>query len=734
MNPWHLVYDGYDPAQERLREALTTLGNGFFATRGAWPEARASEVHYPGTYVAGCYDRRVSCVAGVAVENEDLVNLPNWLPVNFRAEGGEWFVPERGDVLDLRRDLDMRRGVLSRRMRVRDSQGRITEVADRRLVSMDDPHLAAMAMTITAENWSGRLEIRSELDGTVVNRGVARYRGLESRHLVPVASHAGDGRAELLCRTAGSRVEIALAARTCVPGAEYTPAEAQGRAGGVYTIEVEAGRRVELEKVVALYTSKDRAIAESAHAARTAIARAGRFEDLLAAHARAWDRLWRRSHVVVNDSETQRIVNLYLFHIHQTVSPHTAELDVGLPARGLHGEAYRGHVFWDELFVFPYLAPRFPEITCALLRYRWRRLPEARWAARSAGYAGAMFPWQSGSDGREETPLLHYNPRSGRWVPDNSRLQRHVGLAVARNVWEHYRATGDLSFLAGFGGTLLVEIARFFASLAVEENGRFEICGVMGPDEYHDAYPDRDEPGLDNNAYTNVMTAWLMRRVLEMISLVGPSGLSQEEIDRFARMSERMKVPFHDGVISQFDGYEKLEELDWDGYRERYGDIRRLDRILEAEGDSCNRYKASKQADVLMLFHLLSDEELAVLLGGLGYRWSAEAASRTVEYYLARTSHGSTLSAVVHASVLSRFRPGASAPFVVEALNSDIGDIQGGTTAEGIHLGAMAGAVLLCEPLGRRPLPEGLRPTDGPATGGDEERTFASSSRRDLRP
>src|SRR5690606_10079242 len=127
-------------------------------------------------------------------------------------------------------------------------------------------------------NWSGRLEIRSELDGTVVNRGVARYRGLESRHLVPVASHAGDGRAELLCRTAGSRVEIALAARTCVPGAEYTPAEAQGRAGGVYTIEVEAGRRVELEKVVALYTSKDRAIAESAHAARTAIARAGRFE------------------------------------------------------------------------------------------------------------------------------------------------------------------------------------------------------------------------------------------------------------------------------------------------------------------------------------------------------------------------------------------------------------------------------------------------------------------------
>ena len=198
-----------------------------------------------------------------------------------------------------------------------------------------------------------------------------------------------------------------------------------------------------------------------------------------------------------------------MFHLLQTVSEHTIDLDVGVPARGLHGEAYRGHIFWDELFVFPFLNLRFPELTRALLRYRVRRLPEARQAARAAGYRGAMYPWQSGSDGREETQRLHLNPRSGRWLPDNSHRQRHVNAAVAWNVWQYYQATGDLDFLAAYGAEMLLEIARFWASIATYNRAldRYEICGVMGPDEYHDGYPDRDEPGLDNNAYTNVMAA-----------------------------------------------------------------------------------------------------------------------------------------------------------------------------------------------------------------------------------
>jgi trehalose/maltose hydrolase-like predicted phosphorylase len=159
-----------------------------------------------------------------------------------------------------------------------------------------------------------------------------------------------------------------------------------------------------------------------------------------------------------------------------------------------------------------------------------------------------------------------------------------------------------------------------------------------------------------------------------------------------------MYVPFHgDGIISQFEGYEQLAELEWEDYRARYGNIQRLDLILEAEHDSANRYKLSKQADVLMLFYLFSSEELGALLTRLGYAFAYETIPRNVAYYDCRSSHGSTLSRVVHAWVLARSdRPRAMCYFA-EALQSDVGDIQQGTTAEGVHLGAMAGTVDLVQ-------------------------------------
>ena len=159
-----------------------------------------------------------------------------------------------------------------------------------------------------------------------------------------------------------------------------------------------------------------------------------------------------------------------------------------------------------------------------------------------------------------------------------------------------------------------------------------------------------------------------------------------------------MRLCFHgDGLISQFEGWERLEELDWDGYRRRHGDIHRLDRILEAEGDSTNRYKLCKQPDVLMLFYLLSAEELAGLLERLGYRYDAGTIPRNVAYYSTRTAHGSTLSRVVHSWVLARSDRPRSWALFKEALESDVADVQGGTTAEGIHLGAMAGTVDLVQ-------------------------------------
>jgi alpha,alpha-trehalase len=203
------------------------------------------------------------------------------------------------------------------------------------------------------------------------------------------------------------------------------------------------------------------------------------------------------------------------------------------------------------------------------------------------------------------------------------------------------------------------------------------------------------------------MVAWVLCRALEVLEMLPPPrraaladriGLSEAEIERWEDVSRRTFVPISaDGIISQFEGYEELEELDWDVYRERYGDIHRLDRILEAEGDTPNRYKASKQADVLMLFYLLSAERLAELFERLGYPFERETIPRNVEYYSRRTSHGSTLSRIVHSWVLARSDRRRSWELFREALESDVADVQGGTTSEGIHLGAMAGTVDLVQ-------------------------------------
>ncbi|MFG1694933.1 pyridoxamine 5'-phosphate oxidase family protein [Nonomuraea sp. NPDC049309] len=701
MSAWTLAYEGFDPEGEGLREALCTLGNGRFATRGATPDG---EPRTPGTYLAGCYDRIDSLVAGHSVTNEDMVNLPDWLPLWFATPGCDWFRPQAADLLLYRHELDMWHGVLLREVRWRDDEGRVTLVRQRRLVSMDDPYLAAQENTFTAENWSGPLRVRAALEGRVANEGVARYRDLRGDHLTCHETGSEDCLAWLTAVTRSSRIIVALAARIDAETAPpVRPVLARDHITSDHVLDLPEGEPVRLVKTVALTSSRDHACHDPRSSALRHVRRAPFFPELLARHTAAWRRLWSRAKVDVDGPELSRLVHVNIFHLLQTLSPHTADLDAGVPARGLHGEAYRGHVFWDELFVQPWLGLRFPEVSEGLLRYRWRRLPEARDAARQAGHDGAMFPWQSGSDGREETQTLHLNPNSGRWLPDHSRLQRHVGLAVAYNVWQHYLNTGAMP---PWCAEMLLEVTRFFASLATEVNGRYEIRGVMGPDEYHEFYPGAERPGLDNNAYTNVMTAWLMRRAQETTVICPDIVLRPGELARWEDVGGRLRVDFHDGVISQFTGYADLEELDW----ERYRGVRRLDRALEAEGDDVNRYKASKQADTLMLCYLLTPGELTGLLRHLGYEVDDGLIPRTIAYYLKRTSHGSTLSAVVHAWALARLDRERSWEFFIEALQSDLKDVQGGTTAEGIHLGAMGGTLDLLQRcyLGLEPRRDGL--------------------------
>jgi alpha,alpha-trehalase len=716
-NDFLLVYDGFDPSEEGLRAALTSMGNGYFCIRGAAEWEDASEVHYHGTYAHGVYDRETTILGGHPVPNEDLVNLPNCSPLQLRIEGEDQLRLANVELLAYRHAYDVRHALLTRELRFRDRAGRETSLRSRRFVSMGRMHLSSVAWELVAENWSGRVEVISAIDGRVVNRGVARYQQLEGRHLDPQGPriYAPDVIA-LKARTRESRIEVAAAARTRVYRGEETleanrtTHQMEDYIHQILAFDLQRGAPIRVEKMVALYTSRDRAINEPLANAGKSANRYPAFAEALEDHVHAWEELWEVCDVrMPREPRAQLLIRLNISHLLQTCSRLTSHHDAGVPARGLNGEAYRGHVFWDELFIYPFLNYRLPEITRGLLMYRYRRIGEARAAAKAAGFRGAMYPWQSGSDGDEQTQAVHLNPLSGKWEPDLSHNQRHVSAAIFYNVWHYYQITHDLDFLRDHGAEMMLEIARFWSSIAHfnADRDRWEIHGVMGPDEFHEKYPGATDGGLRNNAYTNVMVAWICEIAHSVLELLPASRrdvlrarmrLSDDEIHRWREMSRKMFVPFHaDGIISQFEGYEDLRELDWDGYRSRHSNVQRLDRILRAEGDDPDRYKLAKQADTVMLFFLFSQDELRGLFARLGYDYTDDTARRTIDYYDRRTSHGSTLSFVTHAAVLARIDPESSWQRFLAAAESDIKDIQGGTTREGIHLGVMAGTLDLVQ-------------------------------------
>ena len=717
MDGFELTYNGFDPASEGLREALTSTGNGYLCTRGTAEWEEADGVHYPGTYVHGGYNRETTILSGIPVLNEDLVNLPNWLVLQLRIESGDAIRIAEVELLEYHHEMDIRHAAVSRRLRFRDREGRETTLHSRRFVSMADAHHGGIEWTLIPENWSGRVEVVTAIDGRVSNTGVARYRQLEGRHLNPAGPRThGPEVIALKAETRQSNLYISQAARTRVfredqpLRVERQLCQMEDYIQQLLSFSVRQGVATRVEKLVTFFTSRDPAVSDTLVKAARSAARHTDFTATFERHAAAWEELWRVCDLQVSgDESVQVLLRLHIAHVLQVCSRNTADLDAGLPARGLNGEAYRGHVFWDEIFVLPFFNVRLPEVTRGLLMYRYRRIGEARAAAREAGLRGAMFPWQSGSEGVEETQQVHLNPLSGIWEPDLSRNHRHVNAAILYTLWHYYQTTGDEEFLRDYGAEMMLEITRFWASIAHfnPERERYEIHGVMGPDEFHEKYPDAAQGGLRNDAYTNVMVAWLCAIACRLLAMLPASrtealrerlGIGDDELEVWQDMSHRMFVPFQgDGIISQFEGYEDLDELDWDAYRAKYGNIQRLDRILRAEGKDPNRYKVSKQADTVMLFFLFRQEELQEIFGRLGYPYNADALPRNVAYYDQRTSHGSTLSLVTHAGVLAAIDPDSSWERFVLAVHSDADDVQGGTTKEGIHVGVMAGTLDLVQ-------------------------------------
>lgn len=712
---WKLVKYGYEPDCQKLYETFFTVGNGYMGCRGSLETESISDEHYPGNYLAGIYNTLTSRVHGKTVSNNDLVNCPNWTKIEFKIGHRPYLSPLRMEILSYVHTLNMHDGTMERVIVCQDRLGQITRIHITRLVSMDNPHCCAIRFEITPVNYSETITVRSTIDGNVINYGVLRYRQLNNKHLEAISEQATKAGVALHMRTNQSNYDIMMQAKTQVYddiGIVETGREILKDDGVIceeLTFEVDENTSYSIEKMVSVFTSLD-GKSELLEAGLETLNQMESFEQVYASHAQAWYRLWNKMDIKIEgDRFVQRTIRFHLYHLMVTASPHNQNLDVGMTARGLHGEGYRGHIFWDELYILPFYNLQFPEVTKACLRYRYNRLNAARTNARDNGYQGAMYPWQTADHGREETQSLHYNPQDGSWGPDLSCRQRHVSIAIFYNVWKYVYDTGDQDFLENFGAEMMIDIARFWASITSYDKGtgKYHIEGVMGPDEFHEKQPNSDQPGLKDNAYTNVMVVWLLEKTLLLLdqlpekvreNLEKKLRFDMKETDIWQDMLRKMNVLIsEDQVIHQFDRYMKLPELDWDKYREKYGNIKRMDRILKAEGNSTDNYKIAKQADVLMLFYVLAPEEVVQLLNQLGetsMNDGIEFLKNNYAFYEPRTSHGSSLSRIVHAVISSYFSKGNEHwDWFIEALHSDISDKSTGPATEGIHCGLMAGTI-----------------------------------------
>lgn len=710
---WTLRYVDYDPKKEMSREALLTTGNGFFATRGSMEEVSSTDTNYPGSYMAGLYNRRKSKVSDRFIENEDFVNFINWVPVNFKIKGGEWFDPNEHAFLMEERKLDLKTGVLYRSIVVNHDDGKKTRVESRRFVSMANPHLAGLEYKVLPLNYSEEIELRSGLDGDLINDGVNRYKELDQNHLEQIDQGRMNELGYVIVKTNQSDITISVTEKLSVTKGQKSVDSSnfkseKGKIHTYFATRVSKGESYTLRKLVSIKNSRDFETYNPLGASLDELSDKESFDTILAESIKAWKNLWEKGDLEVSgDRYTQMLLRLHVYHLLTTASPHDKNLDTGIPARGLHGEAYRGHIFWDELYVLPFYVANFPEIARSVLMYRYRRLNKARDYAKEKGYEGAMFPWQSGSDGREETQVVHLNPVSGEWGEDYSSLQRHISIAIAYNIWEYYQISADQDFMNSYGAEMFFEICRFWASKCEknEKTGKYSIHKVMGPDEFHEKLPGSDTGGLSDNAYTNIMVVWCFDRafnIMDQLSLeerkriVDKITLRKEELVKWKDVTTNMNLNINkDHIIEQFEGYFKLKELDWDQYKSIYGNIHRMDRILKAEGKSPDDFKVAKQADTLMAYYNLDISEVHDIIKDLGYEVPGDMLKRNFDYYIKRTSHGSTLSRVVHA-YLARIMGDKelSWDMYLEALSSDYVDIQGGTTGEGIHVGVMGGTVL----------------------------------------
>lgn len=674
--PWLVEETGFDPTRQNRFETVFTVGNGYLSTRGSLEERYPNDI--PATLLNGLYDE-------IPIFHTELANAPDWTCFHLLV-GEEPFSLCRGKVLLHERTLDLRDGILRRRVQWRSPQKQTVEIQTMRFASMADPHLCVQLYAVTALDFDGEVRLRTWLDGKAENPGIPPFPEVGLLHWEGFSQGSPDPKTIYLgTRTRSSQTELGMATELLLEGIPKGKTHTQeGACPGLYlTCHLHRGQTVVAVKLTTAFTSLEEKNPVKASLLKLEEARDKGYATIMREHREVWSRLWEDCDVrIEGDEQAQRAVRFNLYHL-LIAAPRTERTSI--PAKTLSGFGYRGHVFWDtDTFILPFFTLTQPEVARHLLLYRYHTLTGAREKARQAGYEGAMFAWESAADGREVTP---------RWLPDKDgspipilcgTLEHHISADVAHAVWQYWKASKDDEFMQDFGAEIVLSTAQFWASRLEYDNERerYVIRHVIGPDEYHD--------DVDNNAFTNAMArwnlkagedawAWLMNRSPKRAEhLRQKLGFTEETIQGWGEIADRIEL-FYDqetSLIEQFDGYFSLKDIDLSSLepctRSIY-DILGQRRTKESQ--------VIKQPDVLMLLFLLPTE------------FDERTLRTNWEYYEPRTDHryGSSLGPAIQAVMGCKLGKIENAyEHLLRAVLVDLEDSRG-NTRDGIHAASAGG-------------------------------------------
>lgn len=678
---WLVVQEEYKPEENLKYESLFCLTNGYLGTRGSHEEGTVRSI--PCTYINGVFDKSETFM-------RELANMPNWLLLRLYVEK-ELIGIENCEILSFARALDMRRAVLAKSVCLRDRKGRETRIESVRFVSREHVHRMAIKLYVTPLNYSGIIEAENVIDGTVINFCDAPR--FKVKHTYLTANEALEEKGAYL-EVATRDDHLHEGCGTCIQavrdGKDMIKTNVfhdfGEQAVEFLDFDVCEGETAELTKYAVIYTEREvkkETLKETVQKEMKDFLKAG-FEAELEGHRKCYEELWKEADIRIDgDEELNKAIRFNIFHLMSTASEFDSHVNIG--AKLLHGEEYGGHAFWDtELFMLPFFAYTFPWKARNLETYRYHLLPAARENASGNGYRGAQYPWESADDGTEQCPDWTIEPDGTCYRCYVAVYEHHVTAAVAFGIANYVRITKDTEFLLHMGAEILMETARFWMSRCqyIEEKERYEIRQVTGPDEWH-------EP-VDNNVYTNYLARWNLRYVTALAEMLKKEheedyvrlsekiNLTEDEIASWNEVQAKIYLPRKEGtqLLEQFEGYFDLKEVLIEEYDKNDWPIR--PEILKTTKTS--ETQIIKQADVVMLLHLLGEE------------FDEETMKLNYSYYEKRTMHGSSLSPSIYAIMGLKVGDASRAyRYLRRAAFLDLVDLQG-NTREGIHA-ANAGGV-----------------------------------------